>query len=194
MANDVYQLVIVGGCAGEFWETVQHFEGSATSGSDPVGAADNLITGFRAAPEATLADIMAADTSIYGYKAKRINNGGGPVVMVPITPVVGTVAGTSATSGTAQVIVSRFPHAGKFKTGRWFIPGVPEANLTGNHLTPTQIGNIGAFINDVTTFSSGGFGFTYGTWSRKFTAFFAPTYIAPSAKIGIQRRRLLPVL
>lgn len=193
MANDVMQLIIGGTCAGEFWETVQHYECSAASGADPVGEADALITGFRGAVEGTMLDAMAADVTFFGYKSKRVNNGGGPVVSLAITGAVGQIAGTSATSATAMCIVSRFPHLGKWKTGRWFIPGLPESGLTGNSLTAPQIALLADIIAANVNFSNGGFGFTYGTWSAKFSLFFPPTYIAPSQKIGIQRRRLLPI-
>lgn len=194
MANDVHQLIMVGNSAGEFFETVQHFEASQSMSADPVTASNNLIAGFIANVQGPLLDVMAADTSIVGYKSKRVNNGGGPTVMFPITPVPGNVAGTSATSGTAYVIVNRFSHSGAFKTGRWFIPGVPEANLTGNHFTAGAISDVATMIASLESFSSGSIGYTYGTWSPKFTLFFIPTYLALSNKVGIQRRRLLPVL
>lgn len=198
MANDVYQLTMIGTCAGEFWETVQHWEGNLAMGADPVGAADSLITGFIAGCQAELIGLMAEDTFITGYKAKRVNNGGSPTVLHPQSPVAGDVSGTSATSGTAICIVSWFQHTvgsiTKFKTGRWFLPGLPETNLVGNHLTGGAITDVGTFITAMSTLSSSPYTFTYGTWSQKFTTMFHPTYIAPSNKVGIQRRRLLPVL
>lgn len=198
MANDVYQLTMIGTCAGEFWETVQHWQSGVAASADPVGTADALITAFIATPQGTLLDCMAADTFVSGYKCKRVNNGGSPTVLHPQTPVAGTEAGTSATSGTAMCIVSWFQHTigsvTKFKTGRWFLPGVPESQLVGNHLTAGHISALATFIADFGTISASPHTFTYGTWSTKFDLFFTPTYIAPSNKIGIQRRRLLPVL
>jgi len=194
----VYQLVILGTCAGEFWETVQHWEGNLASGADPVGAASALISGFVATPQATMLELMAADTFITGYKCKRVNNGGSPTVLLPQTPVAGSAAGTSATSATCCTIISWFQHTigsvTKFKTGRWFIPGLPESELVGNHLSAGQISALAAFISDFSTISSSPYTFPFGTWSPTYTLMFHPTYIAPSNKIGIQRRRLLPVL
>lgn len=194
MANDVYQLVMIGTCAGEFWETVQHWEGNLASGADPVGAADALITGFIGGPQNSLRDVLAADCFITGYKCKRVNNGGGPTVLHPITPVACLVAGTSASSATAITIISWFSHMGKFRTGRWFLPGIPESSLDGNHLTAGSISDVATFISDFSTVIASPFTFTFGTWSPTYSLFFTPTYIAPSNKVGIQKRRLQPVL
>lgn len=194
MANDVYQLVMIGTCAGEFWETVQHWEGNLASGADPVGAADALIDGFITTPQPSLREVLATDCFITGYKAKRINNGGGPTVLHPLTPVAGLVTGTSASSATSICIISWFQHLMKFRTGRWFLPGIPEASLDGNHLTAGAISDVATFIADMSSIVSSPFTFTFGTWSGTHNLFHTPLYIAPSNKVGIQRRRLQPVL
>jgi len=193
MANDVYSLVMRGVCAGEFWETIQHYQSAIASAADPVATADRLITGFRNAVEGAVADILAADNSITGYSAKRVNNGGSPTVMRPITPVAGTVSGTSASSALAYLIVQEYSFSGKFRTGRWFIPGIPEASLVGNGYTAGAITDVGTVISANSGFIQSPDTFTWGTWSRTHTTFFAPTYGHLSSKLGVQRRRLLPV-
>lgn len=194
MANDVIQLVIVGNSGGEFWECVQHWQTSVDSGADPVGEADQLIQGFIDSAMDAMSDIQSVDTFISGFKAKRVNNTGGPTVMRPLVPVPGAVAGEQINSASGYCIVSRYEHAAAWKSGRFFIPGIPETFIDGNHFTAPAIAAVATFIGAMGSFSSGGFGFTYGTWSGKFNLFHAPTYIALSSKVGIQRRRLLPVL
>lgn len=194
MANDVYQLIIVGNCAGEFFETVQHYESGVSGGIDPAGSALHLIDGFQANVETSLQGVLAEDVNITGYKAKRVNNGGGPTVLRPIVAVPGTIVSTSATSGTAAVIVSRYSQGGRWRTGRWFLPGIPESVLTGNQFSAGYITDVAALIAANQTFTETGSTFTFGVWARKTSTFFAPTYVALSPKPGIQRRRLLPVM
>ncbi len=193
MANDVYRLIVRGNCDGQFWETVQHYSSNVASASDPVTTAGNLITGFISEVEPQLADMLAVDNEITGYSAKRVNNGGSPTVMRPITPVVGTVAGTSATAAVAYCIVNEYSHLSAFKTGRWFIPGIPETYLVGNGYAAGGISSSINLINANATFTEGGDIFHWGTWSRTYSLFFLPTYVHLSSKVGIQRRRLTPV-
>jgi len=194
MANDVYQLVMRGNCAGQFWETVQHYQSGVSTAADPVVAALNLIDGFQAAVETNILSVLAADNELTGYSAKRVNNGGSPTVMTPITPVAGGVAGTSATSAIAYLIVSEYTFGGHFRTGRWFIPGIPETNLVGNGYTAGAILDMADVIGNNSGFTSGGDTFTWGTWSRTHSLFHVPVYAHLSPKVGVQRRRLTPVM
>lgn len=192
MANDVYQLVMRGNCAGQFWETIQHYASQVDTAADLVSVASRLIQGFRGNVENFVAALLAADNSITSYSAKRVNNGGSPTVMLPITPVVGAVAGTSATSAIAYLIVSEYQHSGKFRTGRWFLSGIPEASLVGNGYTAGAISDAGDLITENSGFSQTPDVFTWGVWSRTHSLFFPPIYAHLSPKVGVQRRRLLP--
>lgn len=192
MANDVYQLVMRGNCAGQFWETVQHYETTVAVAPDPVAVADRLITGFITSIQGLVADLLATDNEITSYSAKRVNNGGSPTTMRPITPVAGAVAGTSATAAVAYLIVGEYVHGGRFRTGRWFLPGIPEANLVGNGYTAGAIADAGTLISDNSAFTQTPDIFTWGVWSRTHGIFTAPVYAHLSPKVGVQRRRLLP--
>lgn len=193
MANDVYRLIIRGNCSGEFWETVQHYQSHASMASDPVTAADHCISAWVAGVQTDFVAILAADNVINGFSCKRVNNGGSPTVMRPIAPVPGDVTGTSASSALAYLIVSEYSYSGKFRTGRWFIPGIPELYLEGNGYTAGAILAVADVIGDNSTIASGGDTFDWGVWSREHTLFSLPTYAHLSPKIGVQRRRLLPV-
>lgn len=193
MANDVYQLITRGRLNGEFWETVQHYRSGVASASDPVTAASHLVAGYRAAVESTLADAQSMDAEVTGYSCKRVNNGGSPTVMVPIVPVQGTVNSQSVNAATAYLIVSEYAVDGRFRTGRWFIPGLPEDYEDGNSYTADAIAAAAAVIGANASFSNGGDTFTWGVWGRTSGTFFSPSYAHLSSKLGIQRRRLLPV-
>jgi len=194
MANDVLQLVIAGRVAGQFWESVQHYQSNVDTGPNPVGLATNLIAGWRANVEGAFADCLATDADIIGYKAKRVNNGGGPVVMTPIAAFSGSFTGTSATSATAGVVITAYQHLMKWHAGRWFLPALSEDALDGNEFDASYIGVVNAFIAANVSFASGGKTFSSGVWSRKFALFFTGAYQGLSQKPGIQKRRLLPSL
>lgn len=195
MANDTYQLVIAGHTAGEFWENVLHFRNELTNGPNPVQNAGELIFQFQSVAEDALADCLATDCSITGYKCKRINNGGGPYVMKPQTAVPGTVTGTSATSAAAQLLTAPFTRASKWFTGKIFLPSVPESALTGNTLSTPQIALLQAFIDLLKLGFDGDAGhWDYVIWSKDVALPFLPFDVNVSAKIGIQRRRLTPVM
>jgi len=193
VANDVVQLIIAYNCAGQFAETVQHYEANVVSG-DPQAVAVKLIDGFRNNAETQLADCLASDTSIVGYRARRVNNGGGLQVSLSITPVGGSVAGTSATSGTAVVILNKFTNGARWVNGKMFVPGIPEGGLAGNVISPAQLTLIGDFITANAGFTETPYTYSYGTWSTKppTPLFYPPAFTQPSRKPGIQKRRLLP--
>jgi len=193
MANDVYALIIRGTCSGEFWETVQHYQSTVANAGNPVVIADALITGFRASVENDFLQLLGDDNFVLGYSARRVNNGGSPNVMRPITPAAGSISSTSCTAALAYLIVSEYSHSGQFKTGKWFIPGIPEVNLVGNGYTAGAITDVGTVITDNAAIAGGGDTFTWGVWSRTYNLFFTPQYAHLSAKVGVQRRRLLPV-
>lgn len=194
MATDVYQLTVIGQSAGQFYENVLHFTNGVTSSVDPTTACDNLMDGFINAVQGDFVNCMAADSSVTGYKAKRINNGGSTTVARPITPVPGTVASTSCTSATASCLLIPFVRTGKFYTGKVFIPGLPESQVTGNAIGGTQVANVMTFSGALETFTESPFTWDFVIWSRTVSLPFVPYDFTVSAKVGIQRRRLRPVL
>jgi len=194
MANDVHQLIIAGLSAGEFWETVQHYACDATSSTNPVSDSQSLIDGFRANVESELCNAISENTSIFGYKAKRVNNGGGPTVIEPVVGVAGQEAGDQLPAANCYCLTSRYSQAGKWRAGRWFIPGIPEGLTTGNGYTAPAIALIADLVIANSSFTSTPRDWAFGVWAGATDTFFPPTYVNLSPKIGIQRRRLLPVL
>jgi len=193
MATDVYQLTVLGQSAGQFFENVLHFTDGVTSDPDPSTAATDLIVSYKSEVEPQMVDAMAADSSILGYKAKRVNNGGSPTIAVPQTAVPGTIASTSVTSGLASLILVPFIRTGKFYTGKIFLPGLSEADLTGNAIGATQRARLATFTGSLETFTTGSFTWDYIIWSRTVSLPFVPYDFTVSAKVGIQGRRLKPV-
>jgi len=193
MANDVYQLVIRGNCRGQFWETIQHYQAGVASAANPVAAANNLIAGFRSDVEAFVLAMQSEECEILGYTAKRINNGGSPSVLEPITPVQGDIASDPLPAANGYLINGAYSHSGKFRTCKWFIPGIPESLIDGQAYAAGALTAAADLISVNALISSGGDSFTWGCWSRSFTLFIVPTFVQLSPKVGIIRRRLLPV-
>jgi len=138
---------------------------------------------------------MAADSSITGYKCRRVNNGGGPVVAVPQTAAPGTVASTSATSATAAMLKMPFQRTGKWYNGKMFIVGLAESMLTGNAITGALPGTVGIFAQALLDgFTETPHTWQFVIWSRTVSLPFIPFNITLNSKVGIQRRRLRPVM
>lgn len=194
MANDVYQLVMRGNCRGQFWETVQHYQAGVASAVNPVAAADNLITGFRDEVEVNILAIMSEECELTGYTAKRINNGGSPSVLEPITPVPGDIASDPLPAANGYLINGAYSHMSQFRTHKWFIPGIPESLIDGQSYAAGALTGVATLIGSNASFSSGGDAFTWGVWSRTYNVFIIPSFTQLSPKVGIIRRRLLPVL
>lgn len=192
MANDVHQLIMAGFCSGQHFETVQHFEANVSMSADPVTVSDQLIAGFAVNVETSMLALMSDDAAIIGYKAKRINNGGGPTVMAPQAAAPGTVASQALPSAMAYLFTQRYPQAGKWRAGHLFLPGIPESFSEDNGYSGAAIAAAAAFLADLLSFTSGGFGYTWGTWAGTAGVFFPPSYAALAPKIGVQRRRLIP--
>jgi len=194
MANDVHQLIIAGFCSGQHWECVQHFEANVAVAMDPVVGSNNLISGFKSSCEGFLTDIMSEDCAIIGYKANRVNNGGGPTVMSPQAAVPGQLVSQALPSAMAYLFTQRYPQAGKWRSGHMFVPGIPESFSEDNGYTAGAIAAAADFLAELLSFSDGGIGYTWGTWAATAGVFFPPSYAAIAPKIGVQRRRLLPQL
>jgi len=194
MANDVHQLIAAGFLNGQHFELVQHFEANVASSADPVIGSNNLISGFQGSVEQPMLDLCSDELTIIGYKAKRVNNGGGPTVMVPQSAVPGNEGSQSLPSAMAYLFTNRYPQAGKWRAGHLFLPGIPETFSQDNGYTAGAIALAATFLTAILSFSDGGIGYTWGTWAGASNTFFPPSYSALSPKIGVQRRRLIPYL
>jgi len=194
MANDVYQLVMRGSSRGQFWETVQHYQAGVASAANPVAAAQNLVDGFRGDVEPAVTALMSEECEITGYTAKRINNGGSPSVLEPISAVPGDIASDPLPAANGYLINGAYSFASQFRTCKWFIPGIPESLIDGQSYAAGALTAAANLISQNASFTSGGDSFTWGCWSRTNSVFIIPSFVQLSPKVGIIRRRLLPVL
>lgn len=195
MANDVYQLNIVGLAEGQAWESVQHFESNTASDPNPITIAGRLISAFIASNQTALLACMGDDATINGYKAKRINNTGGPQVLRPITPVHGSAANDCTVASISAVILSYYVQGTKTRAGKWFLPALPDGIYDNGVFAAGFITDVGALIADmILPITNGASTFNWGVWSTVHTTFFLPAPAVFSQHLGTQRRRLVPVM
>jgi len=195
MANDVYQLNVIGIAESQLWESVLHFQSGVANATNPLTAANHLITAFSGGPASDLTGCMGDDASITGYKAKRVNNTGGPQALQPITPVPGSFGSDCSVASNNAVILSYYVQGTKTRAGRWFLPALPTAAYDdGTFSTPFKTA-VAALITAINaSITSGGDTFHWGVWARKTTTFFTPSPVILSGHLGTQRRRLTPVM
>jgi len=195
MANDVYQIDVLGVVDGQPWAIVLHYESTVANTTNPLLAATHLVTAFRGDVEDDLTTLLADNCTITGYKAKRVNNTGGPQYLNPITPVSGGFGATCDVPSISGVVLSYYVAGGKTRSGRIFLPGLPNtAYITGAFQAGFK-SSVDAFIAALnSTITSGGDTFQFGIWAAASTTFHLGSPIALSGHLGTQRRRLLPVM
>jgi len=83
MANDVYLLAAHYNIGNQPGMNVWHFRANEDASEQPDYAAEQLILGWKATLETPWLLCLPADVECIGYKARRVNNGGGPTVVKP---------------------------------------------------------------------------------------------------------------
>jgi hypothetical protein len=202
MAADVFALTIVASVANQFVENVLHFQSNMSSSSTPGPDAQVLVAGFQADTEPQWLATLSDDYLLQGYRCKRVNNGGGPTVILPRTGVPGTIGDDSVTSGQGAVLISPYEFiptfgSNKWRVGRIFLPAIPQTQIIENELQPAYLTQLNLLCGGLGDSIGTGPNFIYGVYTRLGTStvpFYEPATIYPSSHIGTQRRRLRPVL
>lgn len=200
MSIDCYQLEIIGNTAGEYNVCVLHFAGVTSDSPTPEVDGADLISDFVASVQAAWLAVCASDYTLFGYRAKRVNNTGGPTATV-VAPAgtVGTVDGTSAPDQTAQLLTGDYYEdmatPPKWRSGRIFIPSVPENDFENPGWSDAQQAAQAALVTELNTAigSAAPGPWTGGVWSRKYQVFRTVDWEV-SLLVGTVRKRLHPVL
>src|SRR5258708_7185772 len=108
MANDVLEFSIVGSVAGEPTEVILHFEGDAANAADPTTLAEQAIPAIQTVWETDFVAALPDDYTLIGYKARRVNNTGGPTVALPVPGVTGGRGANSVSSGQGPVVILNY--------------------------------------------------------------------------------------
>lgn len=206
MASDVHQIIIVGSVAGEFVENILHFQGSVDGSATPAADSLSLITQFRAMVEPSWLPVVPDDYVVAGYKAKRVNNTGGPTVVAPVAGVNGEVGAIAIASGVGPCLIGNYYASGaikpRWKVSRIFIPGVAVGLMSENVFTAPYPVNLAALAAALGAAIGGAQNWRYGVFHKATVApapvtaenFYIPVNIQLSGKPGTQRRRYSPTL
>lgn len=198
MALDVYSLQIHYNIAGQYGMNVFHFQSNIDSGDNPDGIAKFLIQSWKGNLETPWLLCVPSDVALIGYKAKRVNSGGGPTVIQPQSGSNGDRAGHISTSGIGPCFIWGYNTGlGRWRAGRTFLPGVSESDIQENSFSATLLGLCDDFaelmLNAPTT--PGGMDevqFTFGILSGVHNTFSGAETGGVSGKPGVQNRRMKP--
>lgn len=200
-AADVFKMEIVYTAGGEYMENVIHYVSSLTGSTHPQTNAAALVQAFQSTVQASLLACWQADVTLLGYRANRINNGGGAsAVLVAPAGTIGTDSGTSlmATSRTAALLENDYYDAAatppRWRQGRIFMGGVPGTwFIEGVWVSDARTAYL-AFLSALTTTLGSSPNFNVGVWSRLRSTLYVNGSWELSNRIGHQKRRTKPSL
>jgi hypothetical protein len=113
-------------------------------------------------------------------------------------PANGSQTPDATDSALGPVIILPFADGPRFSVGKIFLPGIDASNVANNQISAGVAALILILIGSIGLFTSGGRTYTLKVVKRvsgpptTYTAFI-PQDILLSLKLGVQRRRLLPV-
>jgi hypothetical protein len=196
MATHIYQLTPSFNCAGQFAQSVFHYQFDDAGFTTTKAAASALITAFDTAKRTALRAFLPSDTTLISYRANQIQAAGGFNAYVPITSTnAGTRTGTQSASALNPVVV-HFPLVPSQGRGKWYVPGISETDIEDGRYTDAYVSAINTllttFFGDLTLVGGGAPTAQFGWYSASANAFRLPQISVLSVNLGIQRRRMRP--
>jgi len=196
MSQHVYQLVPSFNCAGQFAQSVFHYQFEDGGFTTTKAAAAALITAFDTAKRTNLRSMIPTDCTLISYRARQINAAGGFNAFTPISSTnVGLRSGTQSASALNPVVI-QYPLVPSQGRGKWFIPGISETDIEDGRYTAGYTAAVevilATFFDDITLTGGTSPVAQYGWWSTTFNAFRTPIASHLSMNLGIQRRRMRP--
>lgn len=196
MATRTYQLILSFNCAGQFAQSVFHYQFDDAGFPTTKAAAQALINAFDAARRTQLRGCLPTDTTLISYRSRLLNSVGGFNAFTPISATnAGTRTGAQSASALNPVVV-HYPINPLHGRGKWFIPGVSEADIESGRYTVTYASAVTSILanlfDPLTLTGGGGPVATFGWFSRVGNAFRTPNISLLSLNLGTQRRRMRP--
>lgn len=198
MPHEAYECTLSGTLAGQFVQTVFHVDYNNTSSQPPFFAAKDIAEQLSAAGEfvALFTDGLPGSYFVTSMRVRRVGPTGGPTAIV-LAGAMAQSQGTLATEiSSAQVnpLIILIPTIASNKTGRIFMPGVPEDEIADMVLSPALVTTYQALIAYMvagTTIAGGAVAFGVMRRATKVVDILDAGYVSPL--IGTQRRRLHPI-
>lgn len=196
MASHVYQLIPSFNCAGQFAQSVFHYQFDDAGFDTTKAAASALISAFDTAKRTSLRAFLPTDTTLISYRARSIKSVGGFNAYTPISSTnAGTRSGTQSASALNPVVI-HYPLVPSQGRGKWFIPGISETDIEDGRFTNAYVSAIIAllttFFGDLTLTGGGSPVANFGWYSASTNSFIRPTLSSLSLNLGTQRRRMKP--
>lgn len=196
MATRTYQLILSFNSAGQFAQSIWHYQFDDAGFVTTKSAALALINAFDAARRTTLRGALPTDTTLISYRSRLLGSVGGFNAFLPISATnAGTRAGTQSASALNPVVV-HYPLTPSHGRGKWFIPGVSETDIESGRFTANYGGVIESIcttlFDPLTLTGGGGPTATFGWFSRGSGQFRTPVSSHLSLNLGTQRRRMRP--
>jgi len=195
MAMDVALLEILGSVAGQPVANVIALQSDEADNANPGQQAKALIDIWLATANVAYLACLPDDYSQHGFRARRVNNTGGPSAALPNADN-GTRGDNAIASGTGPCIIGSYFDTLDWKSSRLFIPGVAVGDLVGNVFDAALIAAVNtfkAFLIDPLPADADGHVWTPGVWRRTAGEFSLLVSNSVSLVVGTQRRRYRPV-
>jgi len=159
VATNTYRLTISYNTAGQFAQNVLHYSFDDVGFATTVAAANALNNAFSTHCTGALKDALSLHTQILSYKSRLVSaHGGFEAVKLGVAGDVGNRTGDLSASGLAPLI--RFICNGvPAKSGRMFLPGVSDDDVTDSFLTAaffTDLQDLANVLDDTFVLTGGG--------------------------------------
>jgi len=196
MALQTYELIPSFNTAGQFAQSVWHYQFDDAGFTTTKAAASALITAFDTARRTTLRACLPADVELISYRARLRTGVGGFNAFVPISSTnTGTRTGNQSASALNPVVIL-YPLNPSFGRGRWFVPGVSETDIEDGRFVNGYISqmatNLSTLFDPLSLVGGGGPTATFGWFSLVSNIFRVLDTAILSKNLGTQRRRMRP--
>lgn len=196
MAADIHMLGLHYNCGFQPAMNVLHFISTVDSSTDPDQDSAELVDAFIATIQPALLACLPENVQLIGYKARRINNTGGPTYSAPIAGGTGTRPGLFSAGAIGPCINWGYFTGIRWRTGRTFLPGVSDDDLTNNLFATSLYVATTSFIQLMLTspifVTSHAGNWSFGIYAPAAGIFTTAETGGVSGKPGIQNGRMKP--
>jgi len=198
MARDVYQLGLYYSIGPQPGMNVLHFAEDTEESPNPDVNAQGCIAGFITTIQDAWMACLPESVILLGYKARRVNNGGGPGISQPTPEVSGSRGDEFSSSAIGPCNIWSYQKAGGgWAAGRTFFPAVSEGDIEKNSFSDTLIGlcqDLHLLMLAVPTFTTvtPPLSFEFVIYSPTHDTISGVEAAGVSGKPGVQNRRMKP--
>lgn len=195
MAEELYELSVVGNLNGEANECVMHFIGNNLTANDTQASAVDLLNSWAANIRSLWLPPLPASYQIDLLQARRVvpKFGQGAYIQMQKGSFPGT-GGSNMCGYQLCPTIFLVPPMGTKSGGKVFFPSIPAARIAGNAPSALWISQINSLFNAMATnFGTGAITWVQGILSRKLGTYSAVMNHTISARLGFQSKRRKPV-